>query len=126
MERSTLFTLAIAIAPTLWAGTATAAGDAEAGRKVFALCASCHQVGPSARGGFGPQLNGIVGRPAAATKDFAYSAALRNSGVVWSEDMLRTFIKSPGKVVPGNKMRFYGIGDARRIDDLLAYLRTAQ
>ncbi len=113
-----------ALALTLMTGAAAAAaGDAEAGRKAFSICASCHQVGPSARGGFGPQLNGIVGRPAAATKDFVYSAALKNSGLVWSEDVLRAFLKSPGKVVPGNKMRFYGVGDERRIDDLLAYLR---
>jgi cytochrome c len=27
-------------------------------------------------------------------------------------------------VVPGNKMRFWGIGSDRQIDDILAYLRS--
>ena len=43
---------------------AAAAGMADKGRAAFAKCASCHQVGPSARSGFGPHLNGIFGRRA--------------------------------------------------------------
>jgi cytochrome c len=103
-----------------------AAGDVAAGKALFATCASCHQVGPSARGGFGPQLNGIIGRPAAATTDYRYSTAMQKSGIVWTEKNLRAFLKSPGDVVPGTKMRFWGIGSDREIDNLLAYLRTAR
>lgn len=87
-------------------------------------CVNCHQVGPSARGNFGPQLNGIVGRTAGTTKDYKYSAAMRSSGVVWTEAKLRAFIKSTDDVVPGNKMRFFGIRDEKQITDLLAYLQT--
>lgn len=105
---------------------AHAAGDVAAGKTAFMKCASCHQVGRSARGGFGPQLNGIIGRQAAATGDFKYSQAMKNSGIVWSEEKLRAFLKSPDDVVPGNKMRFFGIGNDREIDNLLAYLRTFQ
>jgi cytochrome c len=122
MDKLTLLSLAL----TLQTSVSCAAGDAEAGKATFAKCASCHQVGPSARGGFGPQLNGIFGRPAGATKDFKYSPALRDSGIVWSEKSLTEFIKAPGRVVPGTKMRFYGIGDNRQITDLLAYLRSFQ
>lgn len=100
------------------------AGNPEAGKKVFMRCAECHQVGPSARGGYGPQLNGIVGRPAAATKDFVYSPAMRASAVIWSEATLRAFVKSPGAVVPGNKMNFWGLSNEQQITDLLAYLRS--
>ena len=121
MKPTTLPFLVLALLAAV--NAAAAAGDAEAGRKAFGVCASCHQVGPSARSGFGPQLHGIVGRPAAATKDFSYSTALKNSGVVWNEETLRAFIRTPSKVVPGNKMRFYGIGDERKIDDLMAFLR---
>ncbi|AMO98032.1 cytochrome c2 domain protein [Collimonas arenae] len=104
---------------------ASAAGDPIAGKAAFAKCASCHQVGPSARGGFGPQLNGIIGRPAASTKDYKYSQAMQSSGIVWSEQKLRAFLKAPGDVVPGTKMRFFGIGSDTQIDNLLAYLRTS-
>lgn len=99
-------------------------GDALAGKAAFYKCASCHQVGASARGGFGPQLNGIVGRPAAITKDFPYSAALKNSRLVWTDANLAAFLRGPSDLVPGTKMRFWGISDERQIANLLAYLRT--
>ena len=99
-----------------------AAGDAVAGKIAFAKCASCHQVGPSARGAFGPQLNAIVGRQAGTSKDFAYSTAMKNSRIVWSEASLRAFIKAPDDVVPGNKMRFFGVSNEKQIADLIAYL----
>ncbi|WP_353156604.1 cytochrome c family protein [Herminiimonas fonticola] len=114
--------LLLVLALSCGAAQAYAAGDAIAGRTAFAKCASCHQVGRSARGVFGPQLNGIIGRPAGSTRDFKYSTAMMNARIVWSEDSLRAFLKSPGDVVPGNKMRFFGIGNDKQIDDLLAYL----
>ncbi len=112
---------AMAIAP---APSVHAAGDVAAGKAAFAKCASCHQVGPSARAGFGPQLNGIVGRPSATTRDYRYSAAMQNARIVWSEDKLRAFMKSPGDVVPGTKMRFWGIGNEQELNNLIAYLKT--
>ncbi|WP_193365685.1 c-type cytochrome [Herbaspirillum sp. YR522] len=107
-----------------WSPLAGAAGDVAAGRAAFAKCASCHQVGPSARGGFGPQLNGVIGRRAGATADFRYSSAMANANFNWTEERLRAFMKSPDDVVPGNKMRFWGIASERQRDDILAYLRS--
>lgn len=101
------------------------AADVQAGKQVFdTRCASCHSVGPSARARFGPQLNAVIGRRAGITADYRYSPAMISSGVVWTADRLRAFIKSPDKVVPGTRMRFWGIGNDRQIDDLLAYLQT--
>lgn len=108
-----------------WSQLASAAGgDVAAGRAAFAKCASCHQVGPSARGGFGPQLNGVIGRRAGSTADFKYSSAMASANFIWTEERLRAFMKSPDDVVPGNKMRFWGIGSERQRDDILAYLRS--
>ena len=102
-----------------------AAPDPVAGQVAFRQCASCHQVGPSARAGFGPRLNGIVGRRAAATADYNYSSALRNSGIVWSDETLAAYIRNPDAAVPGTKMRFLCLGCSdRTMADLLAYLRT--
>jgi len=100
--------------------------DAAAGARAFRACASCHQVGPNAHGGFGPQLNGLFGRRAGATPDFAYSDAMRASNIVWDERTLAEFLHDPGKRVPGTKMRFWGISDDREIAALAAYLRTFQ
>ncbi|WP_235844809.1 c-type cytochrome [Cupriavidus agavae] len=105
----------------------THAADLAAGRDIFATrCASCHQVGPSARAAFGPQLNALNGRRAGDTAGYRYSDAMKTSKVVWNDDTLRAFLQSPGKVVPGTRMRFWGMSNARQIDDLLAYLRTFQ
>lgn len=107
---------------------ACAAGDAVAGKALFLslACASCHAVGPGAGAGFGPQLNGIFGRVAGSTIDYKarYSDAMKKSGIVWSEQSLTKFINSPGDVVPGTKMRFWGIGDDKKVANLLAYLRS--
>jgi cytochrome c len=105
-------------------GLAMAAGDVGAGKAAFRKCASCHQVGPSARGGFGPQLNGIIGRPAATTTDYKYSDAMKQSRIVWNDKNLGAFLRGPGDVVPGTRMRFWGISDEQQIANLLAYLRT--
>lgn len=125
-----LAALGVAMAAGAQAGNGGAAvkaaltGDAEAGRAEFARCRSCHKAGPSARSGFGPQLTGIVGRRAGAATDYRYSAAMKNSGVVWTAPVLAAFLKAPQQVVPGNNMRFWGISDDQRIANLLAYLRT--
>jgi len=106
-------------------GAAPLAGNPQAGQAVFKLCASCHQLGPRARGGFGPQLTGVIGRKAASTGDYHYSEAMQKSAIVWSEDRLAAFIRDPDRVVPGTRMRFWGISDEQKIADLLAYLKAS-
>ncbi|WP_084070841.1 c-type cytochrome [Pandoraea vervacti] len=104
---------------------AFAAGDVDAGKALFASrCASCHAVGPMAASGFGPQLNGLSTRRAGSLKDFEYSAAMKQSGLVWDDKTLAAFIANPGNTVPGTKMRFWGIGNERKVADLIAYLHT--
>ncbi len=123
-RRHAALVLALSCAVRAAAAAGPQGGDVDAGRAEFARCAWCHQAGPSARSGFGPQLTGIVGRRAGAATDYKYSVAMKNSGVVWNEATLAAFVKAPQKVVPDNKMRFWGISDERRIANLLAYLRT--
>lgn len=118
----------IVLLAALAAGVVNAAprvGDVAAGKAAFAACASCHRVGPGARNGFGPQLNGIIGRHAGTEPAFGYSSAMRKSELVWSEKVLADYIRRPGDVVPGTSMRFNGwaFGD-QKLADLFAYLRT--
>lgn len=114
----------LSVAALAFLGSAGAA-DIDAGKSTFEhRCASCHAIGPSARGGFAPQLSGIVGRRAASTADFKYSAAMKASGIVWTETNLARFINAPGDVVPGTSMRFWGIGNEQQVAKLIAYLRT--
>ncbi|EIK72106.1 cytochrome c2 [Pseudomonas synxantha BG33R] len=117
----------LTFALTVVAAPAFAAGDAEAGGKLFTkTCGGCHSIGEGARGGFGPQLNGILGRPAGTTPDYQYSDAMKNSGVVWTRDKLAAYIEDPKSVVSGTRMIFWGISDSQKIENILAYLDTFQ
>lgn len=112
------------LALSMAAPMAQAADPLAAGRAAFQRCANCHQVGPAARSNFGPQLNGILGRRAASAPDFAYSPAFMKAGFTWNDKNLAAFLRDPDAVVPGNKMRFWGLRSERQIADLLAYLRA--
>lgn len=117
----------IGIALLLCAPLSALAADLARGARLFgSRCASCHSVGPSARAGFGPHLNGVFGRRAGSTPDFRYSPAMAKSGVVWNDKTLAAFLDDPDEVVPGTKMRFWGMSNASQVADLLAYLRSRQ
>jgi cytochrome c len=118
-------TLIIAsLAATLAATAAQAAGNAANGASVFDRCAICHSNSKGAPAKIGPNLFGIAGRKAATQADFSYSAALKASGITWSNDKLDAWIASPGQMVPGNRMAFAGIANAQQRADLVAYLDT--
>ena len=101
---------------------ALAEGDAVAGKAVFNQCKACHQVGPEAKNGVGPMLNGIVGRKAGEGAAYNYSDANKNSGLTWDEATLRAYLTDPKAKVPGTKMIFPGIKREKQLDDLMAYL----
>ncbi len=118
---------ALALLAVLAPLTAQAGGDPVAGRKLFASCANCHAVGPSARHGFGPHLNALVGRKAGSLPGYAYSPGMKASGLVWNQATLTAYLRDPGGVVPGTKMRYWGVGiNEQKVADLLAYLANAQ
>ena len=102
---------------------ALAEGDAVAGKAVFNQCKACHQVGPEAKNGVGPILNGIYGRKAGEGAAYNYSDANKNSGLTWDEANLRAYLTDPKAKVPGTKMIFPGIKREKQLDDLMAYLK---
>lgn len=121
MKRVAL-TLLLAVAPL--GATAFAAGDPVAGQAVFGKCSQCHQVGPTAQNATGPILNGIVGQKAGIVPGYTFSDAMKNSGLTWDEPTLAAYLKSPRKVVPGNKMSFVGLPNDTDIANVIAYLAT--
>ncbi|MEO6678256.1 MAG: cytochrome c family protein [Pseudomonas sp.] len=127
MNRAAVLIIAVLLATGLLGTEANAASDAEAGGKLFSrTCGGCHQVGESARPGFGPQLNGVIGRTAGSTTGYQYSEAMKSSGVVWTRETLAKYIEDPKSVVAGTRMIFWGISDPEKIENLLAYLQTFQ
>ncbi len=99
------------------------AQDAEAGKKTFIVCRACHQIGPNAKNGIGPELNGVVGRKAGTVPGFNYSEANKNSGITWDEATLASYLANPQAVVKGTKMIFAGIHDPEKVKDVIAFLK---
>lgn len=99
------------------------AAMAAAGAEVFKRCQACHST-DSSKNAFGPSLIGVVGREAASLPRFAYSEALKKSGITWTEDNLRQWVADNTKLVPGTRMRHVSIADIAEQDYLIAYLKT--
>lgn len=109
--------------------TPAMAADAsvENGEEVFKKCRACHDVGPNAKNKIGPLLNDLFGRKAGTIEGFNYSDANRKageSGWVWTEEKLMTYLENPREAMPGNKMAFAGLRDEQDRKDLVAYLKT--
>ncbi|WP_448664188.1 c-type cytochrome [Sphingomonas sp. CJ20] len=119
-----LAAVVIAAAPgrTVAEAPAAPAGNAVAGEAVFKRCAACHRVGPGAANGLGPALNGVVGRAPGAVAGFKYSPAMAGAKAVWSRDALSRFLASPRTAMPGTRMVFAGLPNAKDRDDVIAYL----
>lgn len=111
--------LGVLVAPAAWAD-----GDAKAGERVFNQCRACHSLEPG-RNMVGPSLAGVFGRKAGTAPGFNFSAAMRESGVVWDEKTLDQYLADPRRFMPGNKMAFIGLRVAQQRNDLIEYLEHA-
>lgn len=83
-------------------------GDAANGEKEFKKCKACHMIqSPEGEdivkgGKTGPNLYGVIGRPAGTEEGFKYSPALielKDSGEVWTQEDLASYITDPNKFV---------------------------
>lgn len=114
-----MFGLAIALIATSFA-PATAQ---RARPPAFAQCAGCHAI-EAGKNLFGPSLAGVGGRRAGSLPGYAYSPALKSSGLTWNAKTLDRWLTSPRKTVPGTKMPFNGIKDPKSREQVIAYLLT--
>lgn len=116
-----------ATAPAAAAGaTVTLAGltgDVARGQRVFMQCKTCHAVEPGVNR-VGPSLHGVIGRESGTIPNFRYSKANLDSNVVWTEDVMFTYLENPRKFMPGTNMSYVGLRDAQQRADVIAYLKT--
>lgn len=80
--------------------------DYVVGRRAFQMrCSACHTLADGGSHLTGPNLWGVMGRPAGTRGgNFNYSDALLNADIVWSPDRLDRFLADPARDVPGNFM----------------------
>jgi cytochrome c len=116
-------TMAIAVLAVAVTVQGAHAQDAVAGEQVFKKCRPCHAIGPGAKNKVGPELNGLDGRHSGSATGYNYSAANKNSGIIWNEQTFKEYIKDPRGKIPGTKMIFTGIKKETDINDLWAYLK---
>ena len=99
-------------------------GDPGRGRVIFNQCVACHVPNPADVPNPGPDLRGVIGRPAGSVPGYRYSRALRNARRTWTGMAMDAFLADPQAAVPGNTMPFPGIPDENQRRDLIAYLKT--
>ena len=107
----------------LLSGTGASTLAAASGEDLFLACSACHSASEDS---LGPNLEGIVGREAASRDDFRYSPAMQRSGIVWTEENLRSFLLDPQGFVRGNRMPFSGFSDPADADAVVSYLMSLQ
>lgn len=103
------------------------APDVSHGATIYKNCLACHDLGSNAGLRVGPDLTGIVGRPAAFLEGYSYSEAMHKAGkegLVWSRNLLDQYLAAPTQFVPGNKMAYVGLKDSDERRNLIAYLAT--
>ena len=97
--------------------------DLMRGKILYLQCRACHAVSPEEGEKIGPSLVGIFGRPAASLAGFnGYSAALKDSGIVWDESAMDRWLRDPAGLMPGNLMAYAGLASDVDRALLLRYL----
>lgn len=96
------------------------------GKQVFEQrCLSCHTLEVNAAGTIGPNLLGLFGRKAGSSSGHAYSKAMRDSGVTWTEQTMDYFLAAPQDYVPGTTMAAEPVVDDAQRWNLIAYLKSS-
>lgn len=119
-----LFVGCLLISPI--AAAEAAEGDPARGEKLFRACVSCHEIGPNARNGVGPHLDGLFKRSAGSLDGFKYSSAMKTrgqEGLVWNEATLDLYLKKPRAYVPGTRMSYRGMRKPEDRTHIIAYLK---
>ncbi|MDW5443421.1 c-type cytochrome [Polaromonas sp. SM01] len=112
----------LALCAAATASALAAAPEVLRGEQLYARCAACHAL---ASDRVGPRHCGLLGRRAGSVPGFVYSPAMKKSGLVWDEKTLSRFLAKPMAVVPGTRMTYDGVPDAKERGELIAYLKAA-
>ena len=111
----------LAAAAMLPAAAATPNPDNLPGARVYrARCAACHSLDSNR---VGPAHRGVYGRKAGSAPGYGYSAPLKSSGIIWTDQTLDKWLQGPQKVVKGTRMYFV-LPDPAERTAVIAYLKA--
>ena len=95
-------------------------------KRTLNQCKACHSVDPNDGHSTGPNLFGIYDQEAGKAEGFRYSPVLRDSGIVWNNETLDAFLKSPQKYLKGNRMAFGGVRNDQNRSAMVCLLEALQ
>ena len=103
-----------------WAAADSALGDPERGQRLYqSRCSVCHSLDSNR---VGPKHRGVFGRQAGGVEDYAYSRALKESSVVWSEETLESWLENPRSFIAGQRMNVR-VRKPQDRSDIISYLK---
>jgi cytochrome c len=104
------------------AAASAAAPDLKLGQAVYERCTACHSF-PYDK--IGPRHCGLFGRRAGSVPGFAYSAAMKQSKIVWNAETLDRFLADPARTVRAMPAVHPKVPVPKERAALIAYLKQA-
>ncbi|MCZ6654965.1 MAG: cytochrome c family protein [Planctomycetota bacterium] len=123
MKKPLIMSLAIVAISAI--GLSSNVAMALTGEQLFKDCERCHTIEFGGRNKRGPNLNGVVGRAAGSVRNFRYSPALLESGLIWDEPTLDQWLNNPKEFLKGTKMKYWGLKNAEDRAAVIEYLKSS-
>lgn len=109
-------------------------GDPTRGETVFQQCSICHQIGPGATNGIGPNLTGVLNRKMGSVAGFSYDTGLSKAsmaGLSWDKDKVFNWLGDPQRYIRSvvkdesvtTKMTVK-VSDEQARRDVISYIET--
>ncbi|MEO1191748.1 MAG: cytochrome c family protein [Pseudomonadota bacterium] len=108
-------------------GKQIAAADVAKGQRIARQCTACHTFEQGGGNRVGPNLYGVIGKPAGEGEDYNWSQAMADkgkAGLTWTYKNLYDYLENPRQFVPGTKMAYPGLRKTEDRADVIAYIRS--
>ncbi|PKB14498.1 cytochrome c [Novosphingobium kunmingense] len=114
-----------AAAPTAPSSAAAMVAAAAAPPASFGRCVACHDASKGGADKLGPNLYKVYGGKA-GVGSYAFSDALKASGLTWTDATLDKWLENPRALVPGTTMSFPGLKDPAKRAEIIVFLKSAR
>lgn len=107
------------------AAAAAPAVDLANAQSKMIVCKACHNMTQGGPNGVGPNLFGVTTRKAGTQTGYSYSDVFIAANIgMWDQAKLDKWLSAPMTMVPGTKMAFPGVTNAKDRHDIVGYLET--